>query len=99
LPLFIRTSWNHALACAQAGGAFDVTEFPLGNDVFEKAARQAESDNGFGGPNEFESDAVCLAWRGRDLPGPWDGELALSLHRTALAVFAHPAHAWAEQFA
>lgn len=99
LPLFVRTSWNHALACAQAGGAFDVTEFPLGNDVFEKAARQAESDNGFGGPNEFESDAVCLAWRGRDLPGPWDGELALSLHRTALAVFAHPAHAWAEQFA
>ncbi len=98
LPFFVRTSWDHAVACAEAGGAFDIAEVPVGNDTFEKAARQAAGENGFGGPNEFESDAVCIAWRGRDLPGPWNGEPALSLHRTALAVFAHPAHAWVEQF-
>jgi exodeoxyribonuclease V gamma subunit len=98
LPFFVRTSWDHALTCAEAGGAFDTAEVPIGNDTFEKAARQAASENGFGGYNEFESDTVCIAWRGRDLPGPWDGELARSLHRTALAVFAHPARAWVEQF-
>lgn len=97
LPFFVRTSWDYALACAQGGGAFD-SEIAPSNDVFEKAARQAQSDSAFGTPNEFESDAVCIAWRGRDLPGAWDGELAHSLHRTALAAFAHPAHAWAEQF-
>jgi len=97
LPFFVRTSWDHAVACAQGGDAFD-TEMPLDNSVFEKAAQRAMSENDFGGPGEFESDAVCIAWRGRDLPGGRDGELALSLHRTALAVFAHPAHAWVEQF-
>jgi hypothetical protein len=66
--------------------------------VFERAARNAEGDNGFGGYNEFESDAVCLAWRGRELPGAADGALARDLHRIALAVFAEPARAWAEQF-
>jgi len=94
LPFFVRTSWNHAVACAEAGGAFDIAEVPVGNDTFEKAVRQAAPEIGFGGPSEFESDAVCIVWRGRDLPG----ELALSLHRTALTVFAHPAHAWVEQF-
>ena len=100
LPFFVRTSWDHALACAEAGGALetDTAEVPVGNDVFKKAAQQAASENGFGGPNEFESDAVCIVWRGRDLPGPWDGELARSLHRTALTVFAQPARAWVEQF-
>ena len=99
LPLFVRTSWNHALACAKAerkdGDASTVIDIA----TFEKAAREAGGENPFGGPNEFESDAVCIAWRGRDLPGSWDGELALSLHATALAVFAQPARAWAEQFA
>ncbi|MGH8118735.1 MAG: exodeoxyribonuclease V subunit gamma [Rhodanobacteraceae bacterium] len=98
LPFFVRTSWDHALACADAGGIFDTAETVIDTSVFDKAAQQAESDNGFGGPNEFESDAVCMAWRGRELPGPWDGELAQRLHRTALAVFAHPANAWVEQF-
>ena len=99
LPFFVCTSWLHALASAKAerkgGGA------PAAIDIttFEKAARDAASENGFGGPNEFESDAVCIAWRGRELPGPADGRLAQSLHRTALAVFAQPARAWAEQFA
>ena len=97
LPFFVCTSWDHARVYAQGGGAFD-TEIAASNDVFEKAARQAASENGFGAPNELESEAVCIAWRGRDFPGPWDGELALALHRTALAVFAHPAQAWAEQF-
>jgi exonuclease V gamma subunit len=99
LPFFVRTSWDHALACAEAGGAFDTAEIAIGIDVFVRAARQSASGNGFGGFSEFESDAVCMAWRGRDLPGPLNGELALSLHRTALEVFAHPARAWAEQFA
>src|SRR6185312_12558245 len=91
LPFFVRTSWLHALASAKAerkgGGApaaIDVT-------MFEKAAHDAASENGFGGPNEFENDAVCIAWRGRELPGPAAGRLAQSLHRTALAVFAQPA--------
>jgi len=98
LPFFARTSWAHAMAWAKAsrksGGAdtgFDIS-------VFEKAAHQAGSENGFGAPGEFENEAVCLAWRGRDLPGATDGALAVSLHRTALAVFAHPAQAWAGQF-
>ncbi|WIG57017.1 MAG: Exodeoxyribonuclease V gamma chain [Rhodanobacteraceae bacterium] len=98
LPFFVRTSWNHALSCAQRerkGG-----NAPVGIDItmFERAARDADTESTFGGPNEFESDAVCIAWRGRDLPGPADGELARALHRTALAVFAQPARAWAEQF-
>ncbi len=97
LPFFVRISWNYAVARAQAGGAFD-TEVSVGNDVFEKAAREAASENGFGVPNELESDAVCMVWRGRDLPGPWNGELALTLHKTALEVFTHPARAWVEQF-
>ena len=97
LPFFVRTSWDHALACAEAGGGFD-TVMPVDNDVFERAARQAASGNGFAVPHELEGEAVCIAWRGRDLPGPREGELALFLHRTALAVFAGPARAWAEQF-
>jgi hypothetical protein len=88
----------HALGCAQAGGTFDTAEVPIGNDVFEKVARQAASDNGYGGFNEFENEAVCIAWRGRELPGAADGALAQELHRIALAVFAEPARAWAEQF-
>lgn len=97
LPFFVRASWDHALACARAerkgGGA------PTAIDIttFEKAARAADGASGFGGPSEFESDAVCIAWRGRELPGLPDAELARALHRTALAVFAHPARAWAEQ--
>ncbi|MGH8113107.1 MAG: exodeoxyribonuclease V subunit gamma [Rhodanobacteraceae bacterium] len=98
LPFFVRTSWDHALACAKAGGIFDSAETVVDTGVFDKAAQQAESDNGFGAPGEFESDAVCMAWRGRELPGPRDGELAQRLHCTALAVFAHPASAWMEQF-
>ncbi|HJU07881.1 MAG TPA: hypothetical protein VJ727_05295, partial [Rhodanobacteraceae bacterium] len=98
LPFFVRTSWNHALTCAEGGGAFDTAAVPLSNEVFEKAARQAASENAFGVPNEFESDAVCIVWRGREIPGPWNGDLALALHKTALAVFAHPARAWVEQF-
>ncbi|MGH8213780.1 MAG: exodeoxyribonuclease V subunit gamma [Rhodanobacteraceae bacterium] len=98
LPFFARLSWDHALACAQGGGAFDTAEVPVSIDVFEKAARLAVGENGFSGHNEFEGEAVCIAWRNRDLPGPWDGELALSLHRMALAVFAHSARAWVEQF-
>jgi len=98
LPFFVRTSWlharDHAKAEKKAGAAITIVD--AGH--FETAAKNAESDNGFGGHNEFESDAVCIAWRGRDLPGAADGEHAQALHRTALAVFAHPAHAWAEQF-
>lgn len=98
LPFFVRTSWLHALAHAKverkgvdAPAVIDITPF-------EKVAREAGSENSFGGPNEFESDAVRIAWRGRDLPGPPDGVLAHSLHRTALAVFAQPARTWAEPF-
>ncbi|MGN6313546.1 MAG: exodeoxyribonuclease V subunit gamma [Rhodanobacteraceae bacterium] len=98
LPFFARTSWAHAQACAEAerkavGGAREVD-----TGTFEKAAKLTDGNNGFGGPGEFESDAVCIAWRGRDLPGAADGALAQDLHRTALAVFAQPARAWMEQF-
>lgn len=98
LPLFVRTSWNHALACARTGGDPGHADTRPDIGVFEKAAHHADGENGFGGPGEFESDAVCIAWRGRDLPGPADGALALALHRTALAVFAEPARAWVERF-
>jgi exonuclease V gamma subunit len=95
LPFFVRTSWVHAVECAKAerkaGEAATVS-------VFEKAARDAESENGFGGPNEFESDAARIVWRGRELPGAADGELARQLHRAALIVFAQPARAWTERF-
>ncbi|HEX6612855.1 MAG TPA: hypothetical protein VF022_03205, partial [Rhodanobacteraceae bacterium] len=98
LPFFERTSWTYAVDRAKAekkaGAPLPVVDV----GVFEKATRSAEADNGFGGFNEFENEAVCIAWRGRDLPGPRDGALALALHRTALAVFAEPARAWAEQF-
>lgn len=98
LPFFVRTSWlharHHAKAEKQAGAALSVGDI----SEFEKAARNAESENGFGGANEFESDAVCIAWRGRELAGAPDGEVAQALHRNALAVFAEPARAWTEQF-
>ncbi|MGH8192429.1 MAG: hypothetical protein ACREP2_13415, partial [Rhodanobacteraceae bacterium] len=98
LPFFVRTSWVHALACAKAerksGDA--VGDVDLG--VFERAAQAASSENGFGGRHELEDAPVCIAWRGRDIPGGADGELARSLHQTALTVFAQPARAWAEQF-
>src|SRR6185437_1515902 len=87
LPFFVRTSWlharDHAKAEKKAGAAITIVD--AGH--FETAAKNAESDNGFGGHNEFESDAVCIAWRGRDLPGAADGEHAQALQRTALAVF------------
>jgi exodeoxyribonuclease V gamma subunit len=98
LPFFVRTSWTHAMACAKALRKSGGAGASLDIGVFEKAAHQADSENGFGAPGEFDNEAVCIAWRGRDLPGAADGALALSLHRTALAVFAHPARAWAEQF-
>jgi len=98
LPFFARTSWDHALACAKAEKKAGGPVAGLNVGVFEKAARVVEGDNGFGGHNEFESDAVCIAWRGRDLPGAADGELAAQLHGIALAVFAQPARAWTEQF-
>jgi len=98
LPFFVRTSWDYAATRAKAERKAGAPLPGADIGVFEKAARSAEGDNGFGGVNEFEGDAVCIAWRGRELPGPWNGGLALSLHQTALAVFAHPAHAWAEQF-
>jgi exodeoxyribonuclease V gamma subunit len=98
LPFFARTSWDHALACARTERKSGDVETRPDTVVFEKAARQADSENGFGGPGEFERDAVCIAWRGRDLSGAADGALALSLHRTALVVFAEPARAWTGQF-
>jgi len=98
LPFFVRTSWLHALERAKAAKKSGAPVAAVEVGVFEKATRQADSESGFGGPNEFENEAVCIAWRGRDLPGAAGGALALSLHRTALAVFAHPAQAWAEQF-
>jgi exonuclease V gamma subunit len=98
LPFFARTSWDHALACAKAERRGGEAASAVDVGVFEKAARSAESENGFGGFNELDSDAVCIAWRGRDLPGAAHGELAQALHRVALAVFARPARAWAEQF-
>lgn len=98
LPFFVRTSWLHAQERAKAEKKSGAPVAAVEVGVFEKATRQADSESGFGGPNEFENEAVCIAWRGRDLPGAAGGALALSLHRTALAVFAHPAQAWAEQF-
>jgi exodeoxyribonuclease V gamma subunit len=98
LPFFVRTSWSHALACAKAERKAGDAPASFDIGVFEKAAREAASENGFGGVNEFESDAVCVAWRGRDLPGAVEGELARALHHTALAVFAEPARAWTAQF-
>jgi exonuclease V gamma subunit len=97
LPFFVRTSWNHALACTKAERKAGDAPASFDIGVFEKAAREATGDNGFGGVNEFESDAVCIAWRGRELPGAAQGELARVLHHTALAVFAEPARAWTEQ--
>ena len=98
LPFFVRTSWDHARTCAKA--ARKSGDAPAGIDItmFEKAAREAGNENGFGRANEFESDAVCITWRGREFPGAADGELAQALHGTALAVFAEPARVWAEQF-
>jgi exodeoxyribonuclease V gamma subunit len=98
LPFFVRASWKHALACAKAEKKSGTPPGRADIAVFEKAAKQAEGDNGFGGFDEFGQDAVCMAWRGRELPGPADGGLAQDLHRLALAVFARPARAWAEQF-
>jgi exonuclease V gamma subunit len=98
LPFFVRASWKHALACAKAEKKSGTPPGRADIAVFEKAANQAEGDNGFGGSDEFGQDAVCMAWRGRELPGPADGGLAQDLHRLALAVFARPARAWAEQF-
>src|SRR6185437_10840274 len=83
-------------ASAESQAAAPVPEMDF--HVFQKAASSAESDNGFGGHNELGSDAVCIAWRGRELPGPGDGVLAKRLHEIALTVFAQPARAWAEQF-
>ncbi|MGH8216843.1 MAG: exodeoxyribonuclease V subunit gamma [Rhodanobacteraceae bacterium] len=98
LPFFVRASWKHALDCAKvekkSGGP--VEQVYLGS--FEKAAKQTDGDSGFGGFDEFGQDSVCMAWRGRELPGPVNGELAQDLHRLALAVFAQPARAWVEQF-
>ncbi|HEY3520071.1 MAG TPA: exodeoxyribonuclease V subunit gamma [Rhodanobacteraceae bacterium] len=98
LPFFVQTSWNHAVSRAKAEKKAGVPLTEVAVDSFQKASRQAEDENAFGGPNEFENDAVCIAWRGRDLPGAANGELARALHDTALAVFAQPARAWAEQF-
>jgi exodeoxyribonuclease V gamma subunit len=98
LPFFVRASWNYATALVKAEKKAGAPLPAVDPGVFEKAARSAEGDNDFGGHNEFESDAVCIVWRGRDLPGAADGALAQDLHRVALAVFAEPARAWAEQF-
>ena len=98
LPFFVRTSWDHALTCASAESQAAAPVPEMDFHVFQKAASSAESDNGFGGHNELGSDAVCIAWRGRELPGPGDGVLAKRLHEIALTVFAQPARAWAEQF-
>ncbi|HXE66292.1 MAG TPA: exodeoxyribonuclease V subunit gamma [Rhodanobacteraceae bacterium] len=99
LPFFVRTSWSHALACAKAESKGGDVSTAIDITTFERAAREAGGENPFGGPNEFEGDAACMAWRGRDLPGPADGDLACALHRTALAVFAQPAREWAGQLA
>jgi exodeoxyribonuclease V gamma subunit len=97
LPFFVRTSWDHARASEKAERKTGDAPAAIDIPTFEKAAREAASDSGFHGANEFESDAVCIVWRGRDLPGAAEGELAQALHRTALAVFAEPARAWTEQ--
>jgi exodeoxyribonuclease V gamma subunit len=97
LPLFVRTSWDYAAARAKAESKAGAPLSAVDIGMFERAARSAEGDNGFGGHNEFESDAVCVAWRGRELPGAAEGALAQDLHRVALAVFGEPARAWAEQ--
>lgn len=98
LPFFVRISWAHAVEHAKAGRKPGAPVAAIDVGVFERAAKQAQNENGFGGHNEFERDAVCIVWRGRELPGAADGALAQELHRVALAVFAHPARAWAEQF-
>lgn len=98
LPFFGRTSWDYAVTRAKAERKAGAPLVGMDVGVFEKAARSAEGDSGFGGYNEFGSEAVCIAWRGRELPGAADGALAQDLHRVALAVFAEPARAWAEQF-
>jgi exonuclease V gamma subunit len=98
LPFFARTSWDYAAARAKAEMKAGAPLPAVDMGVFEKSARNAEGDNGFGGHNEFENEAVCIAWRGRELPGAADGALAQELHRIALAVFAEPARAWVEQF-
>jgi exonuclease V gamma subunit len=97
LPFFVRTSWDHARDCAKAerkSGTPPAVEM----GAFDKAARQAARADGFGAPGELASDAVAIAWRGRDLPGPEDGALAQRLHRISMTVFEHPARAWTEQF-
>ncbi|HET9835680.1 MAG TPA: hypothetical protein VFP88_04980, partial [Rhodanobacteraceae bacterium] len=98
LPFFVRTSWDYAATRAKAERKAGAPLTGVDVGVFEKAARSAEGENGFGSHNEFESDAVCIVWRGRELPGAADGALARDLHRVALAVFAEPARVWAEQF-
>ncbi|HEX7369263.1 MAG TPA: exodeoxyribonuclease V subunit gamma [Rhodanobacteraceae bacterium] len=97
LPFFVCTSWQHALNCAKATHTREAAG-PIDIGAFQKAARDAASESGFGGPNEFEGSAACVAWRGRELPGPPSGNLARQLHRVALDVFAEPAQAWAGRF-
>lgn len=97
LPFFVRTSWEHALAFSKTEKKSGVPSEQVDVGVFEKAAKQANNDDDFGRPNELESDAVCIAWRGRELPGAADGELARHLHRVAMTVFAAPARAWVER--
>jgi exodeoxyribonuclease V gamma subunit len=96
MPFFVRTSWDHALACAKAEHKPGAATTSIDIGVFERAAQQAADESGFGSPGELDSDAVKVAWRGRQLPGAADGELARALHLTALAVFAPVAQAWTE---
>ncbi len=99
LPFFVRTSWDHAHACAKAElKTPEAVASSVDLSVFEKAAHAAADEEVFGGPNELAGDAAAIAWRGRALPGAAGGALALALHRAALAVFAQPARAWVEQF-
>lgn len=96
MPFFVRMSWDHALACAKAERKSDGAEARIDIGVFEKAAWRTLDESGFGSPGELDGAAACIVWRGREFPGAADGELALALHRTALAVFAPAARAWAE---
>jgi len=89
LPLFPDASWRALNRLRKTRGEATREEFLQA--LRGEAARLDEDDAGFGGPSDFDDDAVRIVWRGRNLSAP-DEALAVALHETASACFPVPRH-------
>lgn len=87
LPLFANASWRALNRLRKTKGEATREEFLKA--LCGEAGRLDEDDADFGGPSDFDDDAVRMVWRGRNLSAP-DEALATALHATASALFPVP---------